>query len=495
MKLHLILVVLFSSFFYYSLASYDYNTNCQVAFRQILDLKTNTAREILDKEKGLHPDNSYVLYLEHYADAVELIILEDASRYEKFYEDYYTRREIMDKEDATSPYHKLLEAEMLFHMGLAQLKYGNKIYGARKIYSSYSLIKDNQKQYPDFWMNLKMDGVYNVLFANIPISIRWAARIIGVNGNLDTGIQQMKSYFEKAKSLPGYAEEGALFLNFAYKYLWNDESGLDFLSGLDPKLRESTLVKYFYANQAASSGKNDLALNLLGSIRKGDYQVPFYGLDYLEGYCRLNRLDNNSYIYLSRYLDTFPGLDYKKDMCMRLSWYYLLQGDDARYKEYKEMVGEVGSDLRDHDREATIENKLDYLEHPGLLKARLLCDGGYFTEAENILSGIPASYLNQKQYKLEYSYRYGVICQELGNYAQAIVYFTQTILAGQNDPYPFACLAAYQLGTVFEIQKDFNKALTYYHKSRDLFNSGYTVETIEAKAEKGEERAEKMMEK
>ena len=492
MKLPVFFVFFFFAFMFHSSGFYDYNTSCKKAFQEILNLRTNTARVILHNEQSLNPGNSYVIYLEHYADAVELIVTGDEKRFDKFYDDYYKRREIMDKEDPASPYQKLLQAEMLFHMGLAQLKFGNKLSGASKIYSSYSLIKDNLKEHPDFWMNMKMSGAYNVLFANIPASVRWAARMIGMKGNMESGLQELKTYFDHSKSLPGYAEESVLFINFAYKYKWDEESGLEFFSGLAPEILDNILVRYFYANLASFAGRNELALQLLEKMLKDRYEVPFYGVEYQLGRCKLNRLDSDADLYLIKYFNEAPGLDYKKDICNRLSYYYLINGDIERFKQYRGLVSNVGSDLRDRDREAMLESKQDYTPHVGLLKARLLFDGGYYDKAEATIAGISAADLSRKSYELEYLYRKGRIFQQENKTVDAIYNLTQALLSGEDYPYPFATLAAYQMGMIYEKQNDYSKALSYFEKCLDIFDSDYTVESIENQAEKGAERMKRM---
>ena len=470
------------------LANFDYNTNCRNAFRAILDLKTNTAREILRNEKSLNPDNSYVIYLEHYADAVELIVTGDESRYDKFYKDYYSRKDLLDKEDQSSPYYKLIHAEMLFHVGLAQLKFGNKLNGAAKIYNSYFLIKDNQEKFPDFWRNLKMEGSYNVIFANIPASARWAAQMLGLKGNMETGLQQLMTYYDSVKTLPGYAEESILFINFAYKYAWDEEAGLQFYSSLDSTILNCTLVKYFYANLASFGSKNELALDLLNSMLNNHYEVPFYGVEYQLGRCKLNCLDKDADIYLLKYLNEAPGLDYKKDICNRLSYYYLINGDINRFKQYKAMVSKIGSDLRDRDREAVLESERNYLPNVSLLKARFLFDGGYYNRAEGIIIAVPASDLTNKAYELEYLYRKGRIYQLESRTSEAIDNLTKAIRAGEDEPYPFATLAAYQLGMIYEKQKDYKQAKAYFEKCLEIYDSDYTVGSVENQAEKGAER-------
>ena len=185
-------------------------------------------------------------------------------------------------------------------------------------------------------------------------------------------------------------------------------------------MRQSLLIKYFYASACSFTFRNDKAIELMDSIRARGTEIPFYGLDYLYGRCKLNRLDKDANIYLTTFLANYPGSDYKKDICNRLSYYYLLQNDTAKYREYRAMVGMVGADLRDRDREAILESHWTYIPDTNLLKARFLFDGGYFDRAMGAINSIPQSRLNSLPYKLEYFYRKGRILQQTRDLEPAI---------------------------------------------------------------------------
>lgn len=467
-----------------SLGYYKLTDNCKEAFREIFSLRTETARKMLAEEKKLTPDNSFIIYLEHYCDVIEIIVLDDGSKYEQFRDDFYERRDIMDEDDESSPYHQMLEAEMYFHLGLSYLKFGNRMNGARKVYSSYKMVKNNEEDFPDFVMDDKLAGMFDMMFANIPPVVRWAAKIIGLEGDLEGGFERIKSYHDSVINIPGFAEESIIIMNLAYKLTWNEQEGYEFLGNLDERFYNSVLIKYFYANLAAFSAHNDFALELLSEIDRDRMEVEFYAMDYLTGRCKLCRLDKNADEYLLKYLNNFPGDDYKKDVCNRLSWHYFIHGNRSEYLYYKEKVSRVGDDLRDRDREAILEAERSYDPKPELLKARLLFDGGYYEEAEDEMKKLAMSDLELEPYVLEYHYRLGRIFQKTERTEKAIQELSRTIQIGRDKDYTFATRAALALGEIYTQQDKKDRAIEYYELCLDIYDSDHTAEGVENKAEK-----------
>ncbi len=451
----------------------------------ILDLKTNTARDILLQEKNANPQNGFIIYLEHYCESIELIITEDERIYEKLINSYGERMTLMDRLDDGSPYNSWLQAEMLFHTGLAQIKYGTRLSGVRKMLGSYKRIREHRAKYPQFWQNQKLTGTYNIILDFIPPFMRWATDIFGFTGNSELGIYQLSQYYERARGIPGLAEEAVLFTSLGYKLSWKDKEGFDFLAGQDEHLLSNTLVKYLYAMAATYTYRNDLALKLLAEIHQDRLQVEFYSLFYMTGRCKLNHLEQDANIYLEHYLENYPGLDYKKDACNRLSFYYLIQGDGKRSDEYRARVALVGQGLRDRDQEAILESTPGIVMHAGLLKARLLCDGGYFEEALGVMKSIDRAQLDEVAYRLEYHYRMGRILQLGGNPEKAIPELSGAFEEGKSLPYTFATRSALFLGKIYEEKNDYRNAADWYERCVDTYSSSHTTEGVKDMAEKG----------
>jgi len=471
-----------------SYAGVDFTHALQKAQLEVLDLRLVSAREILSREKAEHPRNAYVLYLEHFTDIVEIIATDDEGLYEPLMEAYHARIEKMNELGGDSPDNSILQAEMLFYTGLAQLKFGSQVNGAAKIYGSYRQVRAHLKKYPDSYLNLKMAGMYNITMDFIPKSLRWLTGMLGVSGNQEEGMRQLKYYFEQVRSIPGLAQEAAIIINLAYKLTWQDEEGLVFMEELEDSLTANVLAKYVWAISATYCFDNELALRKLFEIDRGRLQVPFYTLDYVTGRCMLNRMEKGANRPLERYLGDYPGEDFKKDACMRLAYYYFLEGDMIHFEKYRAMAAASGQQLRERDQEAMKESESATLPHAGLLEARLLFDGGYFQQADSVMNAIPLYTLNLLQYKLEYSYRQGRIDQFLGRTDRAREELEKAYHSGKDHPYTFACRAALQLGGMYEDREDFSDALYWYNECLKYYDDDHTVSSVEDKAEKGKKR-------
>jgi len=483
-RLTLLLTVFFSYYSTDSFAGFDYNENCRQAMVAVLDLRTQTARELLQKEHGSSPENGYVVYLEHYCDAVELIVTEDIGIYARIMENYDSRMVQIEELDDGSPVSSWLQAEMLFQTGLAQVKYGTRISGVYKMLSAYNRIREIRRNEPKFWQTLKLTGAFNIILSNIPPYMRWAADIFGFSGNQELGLYELKEYVRNASDIPGLAEEGIIMANLGFLLAGKEEDAFRFISSQDPLLLETALVKYIHSNSATFVYRNDIALKLLAAIDPAELQVPFYAIPYATGRCKLNHLELDAIIHLENFINNYKVEDYKKAACNRLSFAYFLKGDIDKYQEYRQKVFSIGQSLRDRDQEAILESSDPLMPHPGLLKARLLCDGGYFNEALAIMNSIDNESLAEKAYQVEFSYRLGRIFQLSGEKDKAIEALTKAFNDGKYEPLTFATRSALQLGRIYEEGKDKDQALKWYQNCLDTFDPSHTTAGVESSAQK-----------
>jgi hypothetical protein len=393
--------------------------------------------------------------------------------------------------DDGSPQNAWLQAEILFQTGLAQVKFGTRINGVYKMLSSYKRIKAHRQEYPNFWQNQKLTGMFNIILNNIPPFLRWAADIFGFNGDSVLGMYQLQQYGNKAIDIPGLAEESVIMNNLGYLLTRQEEEAFRFMAGQDKKILDVTLVKYLYSNSASFAYRNDLTIKLLSEIHPDKLQVSFYAIPYSLGRCKLNHLDKDAKVYLETFLNDYSVVDYKKAACNRLSYCYLLEGNLEKYEEYRAKVAVIGQDLRDRDREAILESSDLLIPHTGLLKARLLCDGGYFNKADSVMKSINPNSLNQPAYQLEYYYRKGRIFQLTGQPTLAIDEYNQAFDMGKTLPYTFATRSALQLGKIYEDMQNYPLAFQWYGNSLETYSSSHTTDGVQQMAEKGRDRVRK----
>ncbi|HLZ88906.1 MAG TPA: hypothetical protein VKQ52_16740, partial [Puia sp.] len=108
-----------------------------------------------------------------------------------------------------------------------------------------------------------------------------------------------------------------------------------------------------------------------------------------------------------------------------------------------------------------------------LLQARLLSDGGYFTDALQLLQGTSSSDFTTAEEKCEYAYRLGRIYDGLGRGDEAIEAYLTTIKTGEQLKEYYAARAALQIGYIYEQRGDKMRALAFFEKCLSLKDHDY----------------------
>ena len=199
-------------------------------------------------------------------------------------------------------------------------------------------------------------------------------------------------------------------------------------------------------------------------------------------YCLLYKQDFSSANYFQKYISEYKGRSYWRSACQKLAWIYLIQGDTAKYKQQIKKCIEFGGDNRDSDLQATKEAERGTIPNVSLLKARLLFDGGYYHEAEEVLKSSNRLMFSQRD-NIEYIYRFARIYDEWGKEKYAISNYKRCIAAGQNFPYYFAANSSLHLGYIYERKGDIVMAKVLYQKCLDMdFDEYHNGITQKAKA-------------
>jgi len=483
----LLIIITFFSITSKTYAEYDVNKDCKAAWMLLMDLKIEEAKQILEKEIEVHPQNYYAYYLDQTCDAYAFIINSNDEKYEAFVDNFERRREIMDDNDMESPYYLACLAEMQLQVGVFSILKGSHLSGLRKSYSAYKNTYKNLDKFPDFKQSLKLDGFFNVAISNVPPFVRWAISFFGVSSNSDYGFNILYENYEAQKNIRGINAESALFIILTAKINKTPEMVYGFTSTLDTNISQTFIHKYFKANIAYRTGKNEEALATLQQIDMDDYPYVDIIYSYLMGKILLRKLDDNAGYYFSRYLENIDKEEYVKEMNYNLALFSLIRNNRLKYSEYCEIVRSEGKDINERDREALYDASLDYFPNVNLVKARLLLDGGYFDEFESELEQFEATESKLLAYQLEYLFLKGHYKAIAGNNEEAISSFLKVIDLGENEDYYFASEAALRLGFIYEDKGENDLAKEYYEKSIKLYKSNY-YEYIEDKAAKGLKR-------
>jgi len=436
-----------------SAGKFEFTPKARKAYQKAINLRFDEARHLLYQLRYEEPDNLIAFHIENYIDFFTIFINEDKEEFKRLAKNKDYRLKQLKKGDKNSPYYLYTQAELRLQWALARLKFEEYFTAFNEVKIAYRQLKRNSKRFPDFVANKKSMGILHAVIGTVPDNYKWGVKLLGgMNGTIEQGRNEIEAVLDYSKRHDFIFEEETLVMYaFLLLYLKNqdDEAWTIIHSG---KLRPEAnpLACFALANVAMRTGKNDEAIKLLENRPRAEDYMPFPYLDFMLGNAKLNRLDADADFYLRKYILNFRGKNYIKQAYQKIAWHHLLKDDEAGYRKYIAKCKSSGASIIDGDKNALKEAKSKNIPQVDLLKARVLFDGGYYKRAYQILSKKRTSDFNQKQFKLEYSYRLGRITHKMDRADEAIAFYQKTIDDGRKESWFYACNAALQIGHIYE---------------------------------------------
>jgi tetratricopeptide (TPR) repeat protein len=467
-------------------ANFDFNISCKTAYFQITSLKVLSARTLITTEKQQNPTNQIPVLLENYIDFLSIFVSEDQKQYELLRPSQKLRLLALEKDDKNSPYYLYSQAEINIQWAFVKIKFGDYVSAATDINSAYKLLVKNQLAHPHFIPNQKSLGLLHILIGSIPDQYKWVADIIGLDGNVNQGVRELKNAISLSKQNNEFSfllPECAFLLAFVLSNLEADSKDLEQHYQLLTSLDTSNLLLFYSKARIANQlGKNDEVIGILTKYPKGKDYLPFPYLDYLLGKALLNKLDTKANIPFQNFIIHFKGRNYIKSAHHKIAWFHLIvKNDPLLYSKAMANVLITGNTVIGEDKEAQKEAETKSPPNFILLKSRLLFDGGYYLKAMQMLLDQSSVYFKPTKDELEFYYRLARINHKLENTAKAISLYETTIRNGENYPYYYAAYSAFMLGFIYEAQKNMEMAEYYFKKCISMKPHEYK-ETVDAKA-------------
>jgi hypothetical protein len=447
-------------------------------------LRFNDAKSLLSTEKKENPTNLLPYYIENSIDFITIYISEDEDLFDKLEKNKDQRIAKIKSGDQNSPYYLYLQAEIQIHWAFSRLKFEEYLTAFNEIKKAYSLLEENNKKHPDFLPNRKSLGMLHALFGAIPDQYKWGANILGLSGDIDAGLNEIKSFAESTGDYPEVlTQEATLYYAFLVLYLQKDyNKAWNIVRNLDT--RNNLLFCFCKASVALRTGHCDVAISTLENRPTGSGYFPFPFMDFMLGLAKTRRLDTDANVYFEKFLVQFKGVNYIKEAYQKMAWNALIAKDLPRYTFYMERVKLYGDDVIDDDKQALLEAQGNVAPNATLLKARLLFDGGYYKDALKQLEGKSTDDFKTEKEKTEFTYRAGRIYHESGNPAKAKGYYAATIQNGATLTYYYAASAALQLGLIYEKENNIEKAAYYFNRCMHMENKEYKT-SLDSQAKAG----------
>ena len=482
MRFLLLLIFIFQS--YNSYSNFEWNTNCDLAYKKIINLEFDLANKIISNEKKENPSNKIVFLLENYIDFFKIQIGEEKSDYLKNIEIIEYRISSVSAQENNSKWHNYCLAEMYIQTAANRLKFGDYLKASFEINKAYRLLLINKNNYPDFIPNNKSFAVLETIIGSIPEKYDWILSLANMNGSVSNGIKSLKEIIKVLKTDNKFnylIDETYFYYSFLKMNLQNNESELQLIIN---DIKDSPLqILNFACNRLANKlGQNQLALSVLENRKKYKNAYPFYYLDFLIGKEKLNKLDFSAKNHFSFYTNNFKGENYVKSSYMYLSWIALFENDSSLFKIYQKKIDLFGSSLVGSDKEAQNFFSDKTIPNTSLLKARLLFDGGFYTKSLTTLKS--NKYDEKSDLFLESSYREAVNYFKLKQTEKAIEKFELTYKLGKSKKYYYSAKSALNLAYIFFEKENYSKSKEYFQKCIELKYHEYE-QSLEQKAKAG----------
>jgi tetratricopeptide (TPR) repeat protein len=483
-------VLLFFAKFTIAQQQYIWNEKSQEIYEAITSLKIPEARKSISIEQKINPNNLVNQMLESYADFYELFLNEDAAEYHRLNPQFEKRIKLFEAGPKNSPFYLYSLGLEYLHKSIVSIRFDKTWDAAWDFRKAYFLFRDNRKAYPNFSPNDVYFGIITTVVGTIPKGYQWIANILGLSGKINDGNALVLKYINSNNEYSKRCRNEALFV---YPYLLMNFEGdqkksFAFVETTPYDFKKNHMHAYMAANLYLNHQQSGKALSIIQQMEKGTgyLALPFWNLEL--GYAYINELKlDKAQKSLIDFTQTFKGKFYVKDAYERLSWIAYMQGDMKKSESYRKLVISSGNLITDADKQAFQNAKKGGWPHPLLLKARLLSDGGFQSQALGILAGKTSNEFTTESDKTEFAYRLGRIYDLMDQEEIAIRYYKSAIQKGAHQPEYFAARAALQIGNIYENIGQFSKAIEYYNQCIEMKDHAFK-NSLDQKAKSGIQR-------
>jgi len=446
--------------------NYHFTATCIQAYNDILQLKLHNGQQLLDKAKEENADNLIPYFLENYIDFLKLFFDENPVEYAQLKEAMEQRLALLEKGNKQSAFYHYCLSQMQFHKTTVALKFGEKWTGAWAFKRAFQHIKTGIKQHPDFGPNQLLYGSLQTIIGTLPKGYSFLAGLFGMKGTIPEGMQRVRSFSNANDVWANIFKTEAIFIkSYLQFYIENKkEETLQQIQQQKLDVVNNHLFAYMAANLGLNYQMTDYARTVMSKRNQSAAYHRLVVWDYYEGIAAMQQLQLvEAAQNLEQFLQHFKGNFYVKDAYLKLSWCYYLAGNKANAEKNKKLTLQKGNTYSDADAQAQKEAKLGYWPNAALLKARILCDGGYFNEALKTATALKSEMLDKEEEKLELTYRLGRIYDELKKKQQALQYYIATIESPNTTKTYFPARAALQAGYIYEQQGNKEEAIKYFN--------------------------------
>jgi hypothetical protein len=156
----------------------------------VLKLRLGAARELLRPELASTPTGPAALLVANCADFAELIVTQDARRYDALVAAQEAHLNALNQAPAGA-LRDYARAEITLHLGLSQLAFRHLVAGGFHLRGGYHQMQAVVKRYPGFAPARKTLGICQFAVGSLPEGYHWLLRLLGLSADVDTGLNNL----------------------------------------------------------------------------------------------------------------------------------------------------------------------------------------------------------------------------------------------------------------------------------------------------------------
>lgn len=415
------------------------------------------------------------LYVTSLSEILELLITEDEVKFETYEDNWSGRLDRLENTQPVSADGLFALAELRLQWAFVYLKFGHEFDAAWNIRQAYLQVEKCKEKFPAFAPIKKTSGVLEVMLGSIPEKYQWVISMFGMGGSVETGLEELASLKDSGIDL---SFETALVYYLIQGFILQETSiaaqGLGDLIAQHPDQR---LALFLGGCLAIKNSESEKALGYFKTLHENQQGLPIAYADYQTGEVYLHKGEYRTSIeHYKKFLSAYAGLNYVKDAHYKIGICYWLLGKAKDAQKYFTKAKTAGNESTEADRYAARSLAENANPNVKLSKLRYATDGGYYTEAEELIATITDNDLPSKKEKIEFVYRKARLYHKINLLTEAKKLYLLTISGSDTENWYFAPNACLQLGYIFleeqndaDAKKYFEKALTY--KKHEYKNS------------------------
>jgi tetratricopeptide (TPR) repeat protein len=438
-----------------------------------MSLHLSEGNAIIKQELRANPYNLMATYLADYDDCLLLLFNGDARDYEQRRGHLEERLNLLSKGDDNSPWYRFTKAGLYFHWALVYVRFGENFKAATNFRKSFLLLKENTRLFPSFPQNKIFLGVEQAVVGTVPDDYKWIASIFGMKGDVKKGIGQLASFIKTTGKDDPLRNEAIIYYSYLRFYLLSQQEDVwNYISSNEFPIQDNLFHAFMRTNLAINYRKAEVALQTLNKAQAVKDYSSFPIFDYEMGSALLYKMDPNCVIYHDKFLSRYNGKLFIKDALQQKAISYYLQKDLNKANYFRRQIATRGTKQADADKQAQRFSEGSSWPPVVLVQARLLTDGGYYSQALQKLQAADVKSFGISE-KLEYYFRLGRIYDELKEETKALELYQTTINIGRTRQEHFAARSALQMGLLYERKRRIAEAVAKYKECLSMKNHDF----------------------